>query len=138
VSRFFSKNIPDFYKPGEYRDVNVYLTKSKYPLPDYTELPERMKDFIRWADKKREKYHPIEFAADAHRHFIYIHPFFDGNGRVSRLIMNTLLLQDKYLPVSIPIQHRKEYIDLLERGRKFPRPFNAFIAELVLTGTQLP
>jgi Fic family protein len=128
----FSRIIPDFHKPGEYRDLNVIITKSKYPLPDHTELPGLMKDLISWMNEKREKYHPVEFAAEAHRRFVYIHPFSDGNGRVARLLMNTLLLQDKYLPVCIEPAVRRQYIETLEQGRKYAKPFTNFIVTLEL------
>jgi Fic family protein len=45
---------------------------------------------------------------------VFIHPFADGNGRVARLIMNTLLIQKGFLPIIIPPVLRREYIDALE------------------------
>lgn len=128
----FAKNITDIPCPGEYRDVSktfVGITGSEYPCPDYEKVPEKMAEFADWASSIRNELHPVEFAAEAHRTFIYIHPFPDGNGRIARLLMNTILLQEQYMPVLIhPIQ-RNEYIHTLENGRIYPNGFDIFIAK---------
>jgi fido (protein-threonine AMPylation protein) len=51
--------------------------------------------------------------ARAHMSFVRIHPFFDGNGRVARLIANLPLLRGGYPPVVIPRERRADYIDVL-------------------------
>lgn len=63
---------------------------------------------------------------------MFILPFTDGNERVARLLMNTALIQDGYMPVIIPPVLRHEYISLLERAREDDQPFVDFIAERVL------
>ncbi len=60
---------------------------------------------------------------------MFIHPFKDGNGRVARLLMNTALIQDGYLPAIIPPILRSEYISLLEKSHKNDKPFIKFIEE---------
>jgi Fic family protein len=70
------------------------------------------------------------FAAEAHRKLVNIHPFTDGNGRISRLIMNTFLYQDKLFPVSIPVLRRVDYYNALENNKI--EYFGNFIAELEL------
>ena len=69
------------------------------------------------------------FAALVHKKFVFIHPFKDGNGRVARLLMNTALIQDGYLPALIPPILRTEYISLLEKAHKDDRSFIDFIVE---------
>jgi Fic family protein len=74
----------------------------------------------------------VKFAAQLHRRFVFIHPFIDGNGRLSRLLMNTALIQDGYMLAVIPPVLRQEYISLLERAHRDDRPFMDFIAARVL------
>jgi len=64
--------------------------------------------------ENRETMHPVEFAAWTHAEFVKIHPFVDGNGRASRLLMNYQLAAAGYLPVSVPVERRLEYFDTLE------------------------
>lgn len=128
----FAKNIKDIPFPGEYRDKSktyVYITGSSYSCPDYDKVPELMNDLVDWAKDAKNELHPVEFAAEFHRRFVYIHPFPDGNGRVARLSMNMLLLQNYYMPVLISPQQRNTYIKKLEDGRAFPTDFDAFIAK---------
>lgn len=129
----FAKNIKDIPNPGEYRNVSktfVYITGSDYSCPDYDKVPELMSDLVDWTNSMKGQLHPVERAAEFHRRFVYIHPFPDGNGRVARLMMNMLLLQDKYMPVLISPKERKTYIKKLENGRNFPTDFDEFIARL--------
>ena len=79
--------------------------------------------------KERGKFHPIEFAALLHKKLVFIHPFIDGNGRVARLLMNTALIQEGYLPALIRPILRTDYIALLEKAHEDDKPFINFIAE---------
>ncbi len=54
----------------------------------------------------RDKYHPIIKSALLHGELIKIHPFVDGNGRTSRLMMNLDLMNSGYLPVIIKKEAR--------------------------------
>ena len=53
--------------------------------------------------------------AYAHLHLglVHIHPFWDGNGRMARLLSNLPVLRAGHLPVVIPVSERKRYIDIL-------------------------
>ena len=126
----FSKNIPDFMNPGEYRKIEVLISGSKKILPKAEDVPDKMKEYTGWINRERDKQHPVKFAAEAHRRLVNIHPFTDGNGRISRLVMNTFLYQDKLFPVSIPVLRRAEYYSVLERNKS--GEFGNYIAELEL------
>lgn len=117
---------------GRYRIESVIITGSKYAVCKVEQIQEEMKKLFQWAASERDKYHPVEFAAQLHKRFVFIHPFIDGNGRISRLLMNTALIQAGYLLAIIPPVLRQEYISLLERAHKDDRPFVDFIAERVL------
>ena len=128
----FAKDIKNIPCPGEYRDVTktfVTVTGSEYSCPDYDEVPAKMTELVDWTNTMRDVLHPIELASQMHRRFVYIHPFPDGNGRVARLLMNTVLLQEHYMPVLIEPKQRAEYIRTLENGRIYPTGFDIFIAQ---------
>ena len=128
--KLFSQNIPDFVKSGEYRNVEVMIHGSNVRFPKAVLVPDKMKDFMKWLSKERHRMHPVLYAAEAHRRLVNIHPFTDGNGRVSRLVMNTFLFQDRYFPVSIPLILKRDYIYFLRK--RMYKEFGNFIAELEL------
>ena len=74
----------------------------------------------------------IEMAAWTHAEFVRIHPFTDGNGRTSRMIMNYQLMQAGFLPVSIVKEKRLEYFEALDVYvvNQDLRPFAEMVAEL--------
>jgi Fic family protein len=49
---------------------------------------------------------------------VWIHPFFDGNGRTVRLLFNLLLMKEGYPPAIILKNDRKKYYDALNRANK--------------------
>jgi Fic family protein len=80
----------------------------------------------------KDEMHAIERAAWVHAEFVRIHPFTDGNGRTSRMIMNYQLMYDGWLPVSVPKEDRLEYYNTLEAyaaGGEI-EPFASFVAAL--------
>ena len=69
-----------------------------------------MRRFLDWLnDPENMLLHPVRFAALAHYKLVYIHPFTDGNGRTSRLLMNWILMQNGFPPVIIRKQDRLSY-----------------------------
>lgn len=126
MHRMFYKGI-DGAAAGRYRDRPVVITGSKYPVCKVEQIPEEMKGLFSWAASERGNFHPVEFAAQLHKRFVFIHPFIDGNGRLSRLLMNTALIQDGYMLAVIPPVLRQDYISLLERTHRDDKPFIEFI-----------
>ena len=57
-------------------------------------------------------------AFDFHFNLVSIHPFADGNGRVSRLMMNYILLYHELIPAIIHKEDKEEYINALEESRQ--------------------
>lgn len=98
---------------GVYRDVEVRITGAGHKPPTPNEMYRQVKDF--YADlPRRSEGDAIEFAAWTHAEFVRIHPFVDGNGRTSRMLMNYQLMRNGFLPVSIAKESRLEYFDALE------------------------
>ncbi len=116
---------------GCYRQQDVIITGSHYPTTPFSDIKRKMKAMVKWFNEERSRLNPIKAAAQLHLHFVYIHPFIDGNGRVARLLMNLTLLQEGYLPAIISPVLRHEYIALLEKAHTNKKPFEDFIAERV-------
>ncbi|MEZ4826661.1 MAG: Fic family protein [Bacteroidia bacterium] len=85
-----------------------------YTTPE--EVPVAMAELIEWYRNIAPTLHPVSAAALLHYKFVLIHPFDDGNGRVSRLLMNFHLLKYGLPPVIIPSAGKKEYLDALNRA----------------------
>jgi cell filamentation protein, protein adenylyltransferase len=96
-----------------------------YASPD--ETPAAMGDLIKWYREETEKkeLHPIAIAALMHYKFVRIHPFDDGNGRISRLLMNYVLYNNNLPPVIIKSAGKKDY--LLALNKADSGDINAFV-----------
>ncbi len=122
----------DEHQAGAYRTQRVFITGSSYSTPAPEQVPGQMRAFVEWLNTGEGTLHPVALAAEAHKRFVFIHPFIDGNGRVARLLMNLCLLRHGYTLAIIPPILRLEYIQLLERAHKDGKPFEDFVAERVL------
>lgn len=129
-SMFYSEINKD--KAGRYRDEPVMITGSRYAVCKHERISDEMAKFINWANSERDNYHPIEYAAQLHKRFVFIHPFIDGNGRIARLLMNTALIQRGYLLAIIPPVIRHEYIQSLEKAHRDDTDFVKLVGERVL------
>ena len=101
---------------GKYRNANVVIGGAKHTPPDALEVPQKMRDLIKWLNSQKNKMHIVELSALLHHKLVHIHPFFDGNGRTSRLAMNLLLMQASYPLVVIMKNDRKKYYDVLSKA----------------------
>lgn len=101
---------------GSYRTGNVIITGSDHIPPDVSILPGLMHDLIRWIGFNQKKLHPVELAAIVHHKLVSIHPFFDGNGRTARVVMNLILLQQGYPLVIVLKNDRKKYYQALNKA----------------------
>lgn len=103
-------------RAGTYRTGSVMITGSKHSPPEAHEIPHLMQNFVKWLGANQYKLHPIELAALAHHKLAHIHPFFDGNGRTARMLMNLILLQREYPLIIILKNDRKKYYEALANG----------------------
>jgi len=94
---------------------NVKIKGATHIPPDYLIVPELMEKLIINYEDWR-KYHPIIRAALLHGELVKIHPFVDGNGRTSRLVMNLSLMNSGYLPVIVKKEKRLEYYNALDKA----------------------
>lgn len=103
------KNISDRYA-GRYRENTVRIFRSDVTFPESDKIPQLMGNLIYWYKQNKNKMHPFELAITFSMKLVSIHPFVDGNGRVSRLIMNFLLKKKQYPWVNIYMKQRSEYL----------------------------
>ena len=115
---------------GIYRYTDVKITGASHKPPSRTEMYNRLNIF--YYDLENKEMHPIEKASWAHAEFVAIHPFADGNGRASRMLMNYLLMENGYLPISIKPESKEAYYNTLdEYGKnKNLEPFIELVSNL--------
>ena len=92
---------------------SVYM---EYAAP--SDVPRLMDRWLTDFNKTRPINRPAQAIAayvQTHLIFVRIHPFFDGNGRMARLIANIPVLAAGFPPILVPMSRRAEYIDLLWR-----------------------
>ncbi|GAB6030855.1 hypothetical protein CHUAL_007692 [Chamberlinius hualienensis] len=126
------KRVMGFVDPinaGCLRSTNVFVGNHVPPPPD--ELLDLLTEFIEWMNSEEAlSLHPVRLSALVHYKFVHIHPFIDGNGRTSRLLMNLVLMTTGYPPVIIRKQDRLQYYQHLQTANEGDvRPFIRFIAQ---------
>ncbi len=96
---------------GCYADAQRLISGTSYRRPPPAQIRPMMGDFGQWLSKAAAT---AETAVTAHERVASIHPFSDGNGRTTRLLMNLVLLKGGYPPVVIGPEQRTDYIDGLQ------------------------
>jgi len=107
---------------GRFRDVEVVIRNSRGKIihagVQVSDLDNALKDLVDWYRKNKNKFKPLLLAAIMHNQFEHIHPFQDGNGRVGRLLLNFILLKNRYPPINISLEDRAEYYHTLQEYHK--------------------
>lgn len=121
---------------GKYRTVPVMISGSRHIPPAPYKLDRLMEDFITEYRRKEEaREHPVLIAAYLHDELVRIHPFIDGNGRTSRLLMNLFLLRHGYTLVSLKSDNEAKvrYYESLEKSHTegISNDFNLIVATAV-------
>ncbi|MDR3291388.1 MAG: Fic family protein [Methanobrevibacter sp.] len=97
---------------GIYRNGDVLITGAKHTPPNHFIIRFELNDFYKTL--KGNDFNELALAAYTHGEFVKIHPFVDGNGRLSRIMMNYQLLKNGFLPISIKANDKNNYYDILE------------------------
>ena len=100
IHHLILRNIDD-KNAGQYRQCNVKISGSKHIPPHYCNIQTEMENFTDWYFKEAQDLHPIIRASRVHIEIVGIHPFTDGNGRTSRLLMNLELMKSKFPAINI-------------------------------------
>lgn len=119
---------------GKYRNVPVMISGSQHMPPQPYLIESQMEAFISEYNKKvTDNVHPVVIAAYLHDELVKIHPFIDGNGRTSRLLMNLYLLSKGYVVVSLKGDNdsKRAYYTALEKSHTESDPidFYTLVAE---------
>jgi len=117
---------------GKYRSSAVIIGGADHKPPEALEIPRLMENLINWVGDNKKKMHSVELASILHHKLVFIHPFFDGNGRTSRLTMNIVLMQAGFPLVIVLKNDCKRYyrsLSLADKGDFVP--FVNFIARAV-------
>ena len=127
---------------GTGRPVTVH-----YEAPPAAAVADEMARFVRWFNDSRpsgpQPLPPVQRAAWAHHHFVAIHPFEDGNGRIARQLAGKALMQGAESPIAPALataieQHRSHYYDALKASQRFAEPrldiWTKHFAEMVAEG----
>jgi len=110
----------------QYRNDAVFIRNSRYVPPNYLKVNELMRCLV-------EEINGIENSATqaiiAHYGFVTVHPYFDGNGRVARFLMNYLLCRSGIPWATIRVEDRQQYFGSLEIAQcdEDVKPFLVFL-----------
>jgi len=118
-----------------------------YEAPPAAAVPDEMARFVRWFNDSEpggpRPMPPVQRAAWAHHHFVAIHPFEDGNGRIARQLAAKALMQGAGSPIAPALAsaiepRRSHYYDALEASQRFEEPrmdiWQQHFAEMVAKG----
>ena len=113
-----------------YRNGPVYIRRSMHSPPSRDAVRDMMPLLF---ELLREETNPAVRIVLGHFVFVYIHPYIDGNGRMSRFLMNVMLASGGYPWTIIPVERRDDYMQSLEAASVHQniKPFTEFLATLV-------
>ena len=119
---------------GRYRTVPFMISGSAHMPPQPYLIEKQMEDFmIRFKQMEKEMVHPVLVAAYLHGELVRIHPFIDGNGRTSRLLMNLYLLRNGYVIITLKGSNDEKvnYYMALEKSHTehLPEDFQKLVVE---------
>jgi Fic family protein len=112
----FAQTKPDI--AGLLRDYDVRISQSEFIPPSHTSVNLLVIGFFTWYNVNKKKLNPVELAALVHLKFVTIHPFGDGNGRSTRLMMNHVLNTYDYPLMDIDYTDRRSYYTALEKSQR--------------------
>lgn len=124
---------------GKYRTENVVISGAKHIPPKYYHVGDMMQKLITEYKNEWNDYHPVVRATLLHGEFVKIHPFIDGNGRTSRLLLNFELMKKGYTPIIIKNEDRAKYYDVLDLAHTTMNyePFIQLVSKLLVESEKL-
>lgn len=129
--------------PGEYKKYPNHVitpTGEIFYFASPEETASKMFDLMSWYQDeiRKNNLHPLVFATKFHYKFVRIHPFDDGNGRVSRILMNIILMKFAFPPVIVQTELRDSYLNALQYAdaEDFDK-FVLFIGERLIESLEL-
>lgn len=99
-----------------YRTKDVHVKNAHFSSTPWRYVQADITELLKWYKEHFTILHPFVLATIFHHRFEKIHPFFDGNGRTGRMLMNFILLKSKYPPIILRKKYRTEYLDALSKA----------------------
>lgn len=114
-------------RKGELRLVNVSAGMGGKSYMSFTKVPDKLESFCTWLNNERKNlgkdiYEDYKLSFLAHYNLVLIHPWVDGNGRMSRLLMNQIQSEADLLPSIVFSNHKDEYIASLSSSQEEENP----------------
>ncbi|NIK91163.1 Fic family protein [Mangrovimonas sp. CR14] len=106
------ENIPKIIG-GQFRKEEVSIKNSEHIPISWLDIELEIDELFKWMNRNMHKYNPIVMSAILHHWLVWIHPFSDGNGRVTRLFTNFFLLQKGFPEIVVKIGDRDNYYNAL-------------------------
>ena len=101
---------------GRIRNGGVRITGANFVPPNANKVSDLLDELIDFVNTNPLDLNDIELATVFHHKLVWIHPFFDGNGRTVRLAMNLLLMRKGFPPAIILKNDRKKYYEALNQA----------------------
>jgi len=101
---------------GRIRNGGVRITGANFTPPNANKVADLLDELIAFINTNPLGLNDIELAAVFHHKLVWIHPFFDGNGRTVRLAMNLILMRSGFPPAIILKNDRKKYYEALNQA----------------------
>ena len=101
---------------GRIRNGGVRITGANFTPPNANKVADLLDELIDFITANPLGLNDIELAAVFHHKLVWIHPFFDGNGRTVRLAMNLILVRSGFPPAIILKNDRKKYYEALNQA----------------------
>ncbi len=122
---------------GYYRKYAVRITGVNIPTANFLKIPELMKDLVFDINSNKQDF--VQHITETHSRFEQIHPFSDGNGRIGRLLIHTMLLRKNLPPAVIKQENKRFYYKYLNKsqGEDEYSQLENFICDSILDGFNL-
>jgi Fic family protein len=117
LHKMVMKSIDDEFG-GRFRTGRVQITGANFIPPNPLKVPDLLDELLEWVRCNPGNLDPVSLAAVFHHRFVWIHPFFDGNGRTGRLAMNLILMSMGFPPVIILRADRNKYYRALNEANQ--------------------
>ncbi|WP_204353310.1 Fic family protein [Pedobacter yulinensis] len=98
------------------RNAGVRIAGANFVPPNAAKVSGLLDELVTYVQTNPQQLDALELATVFHHKLVWIHPFFDGNGRTAPLAMNLLMLREGFPPVIILKDDRRKYYDALNQA----------------------